>query len=113
MLAHYRRLHNALAVDHCAQATGPGGIDQRGGDGATVKSRVIAVCQHAVISNDDTNRRVKLAEAAQHPILASFFIVTFDAHGTKQLLGDANLTVAMLPSKGLADTKFTGMRHAR
>ena len=64
MLAHHRRLHNPLAIDHRAEAPGPSGVDQSGCDGATVKGCVVAVCENAIVGDNDAYRRVELAKTS-------------------------------------------------
>ena len=91
----HRRLHDALAVDHRAQAARPGGIDQRGGHRAAVERRVVAAVELAVVGDDHADRRVELPKAAQHPVLAHLLVVRVDAHGAEQLLGDADLALAV------------------
>ena len=49
----------------------------------------------AVIGDHDRQGCIELAKAAQHPVLAGGLVLTFDAHGTKELLGDLDLAFAM------------------
>ena len=45
VLAHHSRLHDALAVDHCAEALRPGGQHQAVGDGAEIKMADIKILE--------------------------------------------------------------------
>ena len=89
-------LHDALAVDDAAQTAGPGGVDQRVGDGATVEGGDVAALYAAVIGDDDRDGCVELAEAAQHPVLARGLVVALDVHGREELFGDLDLALAVL-----------------
>ncbi len=81
VLAHDRRLHDALAVDHGAQPARPGGVDQCGRHGAAIEGRIVAAVQRTIICHDHAYRRVELTEAAQHPVLALVLVVARDPHG--------------------------------
>src|SRR5271170_2233058 len=70
--------------------------------------------QRAVIGHDYADRRVELTEAAQHPVLAPFLVVTRNPHRSEQLLGDADLPLAVLPSEGgVAYAELARLRNAR
>src|SRR6187401_3776072 len=62
VLAHHRRLHDALAVDHGAEPARPGSIDQGSGHGAAIERRIVAAVQYPVVGHDHAHRRVKLTE---------------------------------------------------
>ncbi|MEY9726558.1 hypothetical protein ABIA07_002459 [Bradyrhizobium yuanmingense] len=51
--------------------------------------------KHAVIGQHQRDRRVELAEAAQHPVLPHRLVVACDSHRAEQLLGDVDLPGAM------------------
>ena len=72
-----------------------------------------AAVQHAIVGHDHAYRRVELTEAAQHPVLALVLVVAFDPHRGEQLLGDADLPVAVLACKGLARAELARLRDAR
>ena len=80
------------------------------GLGAVINSQGImqspVVREHAIIGDDHAHRRVELPKAAQHPVLAHLLVVAGDAHGGEQLLGDADLAVAMRAGKGLPGAEF-------
>ncbi len=80
---------------------------------AAIERRIVAAVEHAVIGHDHADRRVELAEAAQHPVLALVLVIARDPHGGEQLLGDADLPVAVLAREGLARAEFARLRHAR
>src|SRR3984885_6959765 len=112
MLAHHRRLHDALAVDHGAEPARPGGIDQGGCHRAAIEGRIVTAVQHAVIGHDHADRRVELTEAAQHPVLAHLLVITRDPHRGEQLLGAPNLPVAVLTREGLTRAELARLRYA-
>ena len=93
--AHDGRLHDSLAVDHAAQATRPGDVDDGVDHAATIERRDIAALNRSVIRHYDGDRCIELAKTTQHPVQPLFFVVAFNAHGTEQLLGDANLSLAV------------------
>src|SRR3546814_831561 len=78
MFAHDGALHDALAVDDAAEPARPGGVDERVGDRAAVEGRDVAAEQDAIIGDDDADRRVELAETAQHPVLPRILVFTGD-----------------------------------
>ena len=51
--------------------------------------------EHAVIGQHQRDRRIELAEAAQHPVLPHRLVVARDPHRAEQLLGDVDLPAAM------------------
>src|SRR4029079_4516672 len=104
--------HDALAVDHGPQSARPGGIDQGGRYGAAIERRIVAAVEHAIISHDDAYGRVELAEATQNPVLSPIPVIAGDPHGGEQLLGDANLPVAVLTCKSLTRTELARLRYA-
>src|SRR5690606_33926969 len=107
------RLHDALAVDDRAQPARPRGIDERVGDSAAIERSVITAVEDAIVGDDHADWRVKLAEAAEHPILAAFLVVARNAHSGEQLLGDADLPLAMNAGERRPGAKFPRLRHAR
>ena len=70
------------------------------------------VIQRLVKADDDGHRRIELAEAAHHPILAALLVVAFDPHGSKELFRDADLPVAVDTGIGPVIADFTHRRHA-
>ena len=112
MFAHYRALHDALAVDHAAEPAAPGRVDQRSGDRAAIEGRVVAARQFAIVGHDHADRCVELAEAAQHPVLPLLLVVALDSHRAEQLLGHADLAFAMHARERLASAKFAAVGFA-
>src|SRR6202035_3648909 len=90
----------------------PGGIDQSVRHGAAIERRIVAAVQRAVIGHDHAYRRVELTEAAQYPVLALILVIARDPHRGEQLLGDANLPVAMPTCKGLTRAELARLRYA-
>jgi len=113
MFAHDGRLHDPLRIDHTTEATAPRGVDQRGGGRPAIESGVIAVGQFAVIGDDDADRRIELAETAQHPILPPLLVVARDAHRFEQLDRAADLPFAVDALEGMAAAEFAAIGHSR
>ncbi len=51
--------------------------------------------ENPVVGQDQRDRGVELAEAAQHPILSHRLVVAGNPHRPEQLLGDIDLTAAV------------------
>ena len=64
VFSHDGRLHDALAVDHRAEASRPCCVYQCCGDGPAVKCRIVAVREYRIVSNDDAHWGIELTEAA-------------------------------------------------
>src|SRR5689334_20282000 len=112
MLADDRRLHDALAVDHAPQAAGPGRVDQGVGDAAAIEWPDVALADRPVKRHDDRDRRIELAEAAQHPVLASCLVVPLNVHGREELLGDFDLPLPMYARVFAMAAELARMRNA-
>lgn len=111
VLAHHGRLHDSLAVDDAAKAPRPSRVDKRGGHRAAIERGVVAAIEGAVVGDDDAHGSVELAEATHDPIVAHRLVVACDAHGREQLLGNADLALAMLAREGLTGAKFARLRY--
>ena len=109
MFAHDGRLHDPLRIDHAAEATAPCGVDQRRGGGPAIEGGVVAIGQFAVIGDDDADRCVELAEAAQHPILSLLLVVARDPHRFEQLDGAAYLPFAVDAFEGMTAAEFAAV----
>ena len=113
MLAHDRRLHDALTVDHAAQAPRPRRVDQSVGHRTAIERRDIAAMDRTVIGHDNRNRRIELPKPAQHPILARRLIMPLDPHRAEQLLGDLDLPLTMRALIAAMTAKLARVRHPR
>ncbi len=113
MFAHHRALHDALGVDDAAQSPRPCCVDEAGGNCTAIEGGVVALGEFAVVGDDHASGRIELAEAAQNPVLSRILVVAFDAHGAEQLLGYADLAIAVNAGKGLASTELAAVRLAR
>ena len=81
-------------------------------DRAAVERGDVAAVDRAVVGHDHRDRRVELAKAAQHPVLAPGLVVPFDAHGGEQLLGDLDLPLPVRAGVFAVAAELARRRHA-